>query len=80
MLDFNFLVTDFDILLKLLNYFTLRYITVNYITLHYITLHLCTSLRFNLCPTTVDMKHVTNIHNTHSGLIKGHFNMSKNIK
>ena len=29
MLDFNFLVTDYDILLKLLNYFTLHYVTLH---------------------------------------------------
>ena len=38
-LDGNFLVTDFDILFKLLNY----------ITLHSYIFH-----RFNICPKTVD--------------------------
>jgi len=45
MLDFNFLVTDFDIVLKLLNYIiyiTIHYITLHYIILHYITLHYIT--------------------------------------
>jgi len=43
MLDFNFLVPEFDILLKLLNYITLHYIKLNYIILHYIHVHLTDS-------------------------------------
>jgi len=37
MLHFNILVTDFDIVFKLLNFIKLHYITLNYIKLHYIT-------------------------------------------
>jgi len=79
MLDFNFLVTDFDILFKLLNYITLHYIILHYITLHYITSIYIS--RFNVCLKTVDMKQDTNIQKTtHTGFIKRHINICKNVK
>jgi hypothetical protein len=83
MLDFNFLVTDFDILFKLPNYIKLHYITLHYITLHYITLNY---IHIHFTDLTVasrqlNIKLVTNIcKTTHTKFTKRHINMCKNIK